>query len=504
MRTPAKRSYTTLFALLAGSLLFAQPGTLDIDFSDDGIEGPLFTTGYHGPNLSAVLSDGTAITASSPVGSFRLTRMWANGTWDAPASAQGLQYGDGILYSEVTSIIALPGDKVLVVGTCMNSGRVGAAQYLSTLEPDATFGTNGSVVMDLGSTTQSLSCVERLNDGRLLLGGTSGEGASDSYMTLVMLQANGSIDVSWGTGGILVFASLPVANVNTIDVLPDGRLLVAGGAGANSLLMRLLANGELDTSFGTTGYFVGNGQSPITHVIANDDGSFYTLRGHMQSGNVGPLLERRLSAGGLDPGFNSTGGRYFTAQFAAEGYVNGMLKDPTGRILLGGDRWTTMGTWAASIVRVLPNGTLDNTFGSQGVYAHPEAEAVQYFGFSPAWRGSSVLMTGTNHGGGASYALYYFQVVNEVGTSVAESERKAAPTTWPNPAQDVLHVRPGEPFTGLVSAVLRETSGRIVRRWTGPNAASELVFEVGDIAPGMYLLQLEAAGRQAAVRVVKK
>src|SRR5207247_3956273 len=81
---------------------------------------------------------------------------------------------------------------------------------------------------------------------------------------LVGFLRGGMLDPAFGTGGI---ADLAVgsgdSDANAIARLDDGRLLVAGQTGDRSVLLRFLQNGALDLTFGTGGMVFG---PPVLHA----------------------------------------------------------------------------------------------------------------------------------------------------------------------------------------------------------------------------------------------
>ena len=94
-------------------------------------------------------------------------------------------------------------------------------------------------------------------DGKVVAAGRGGTG-----FTLVRLQPDGSLDPTFGSGGIV---DTPIGDPSLRDeaaavaLLPNGRILVAGTADydypfpTDFALVRYLPNGLLDQSFGLDG-----------------------------------------------------------------------------------------------------------------------------------------------------------------------------------------------------------------------------------------------------------
>src|SRR5581483_6555518 len=99
-----------------------------------------------------------------------------------------------------------------------------------------------------------------LPDGKILLGAISGDNTSPANAALlIQLQSNGALDPTFGSGGVV---TVPIANVvggPTVAVDSAGRIYSGITAGTSSgtptafNVVRYLADGTLDTSFGASG-----------------------------------------------------------------------------------------------------------------------------------------------------------------------------------------------------------------------------------------------------------
>jgi uncharacterized delta-60 repeat protein len=115
-------------------------------------------------------------------------------------------------------------------------------------------------------------------DGRVVAGGAAKNAGGRTDFLVVRVDANGNFDSSFGSGGAVVtqfgLGSTPNAYVSTLAVQPDGKIVTGGGAsgagGQDELAVaRLGANGPFDPSFGSGGRTVmqlGAGSSPYTIV----------------------------------------------------------------------------------------------------------------------------------------------------------------------------------------------------------------------------------------------
>lgn len=142
---------------------------------------------------------------------------------------------------------------------------------------DASFGTNGKVVLNSHSwASSSPTSLLILQDGKLLIGGSMGGG----YVT--RLNTDGSDDLSFNqTGFIEFFASLQADTITPTAFAQqsDGKIIVAGSSGfmygGTFVAMRLNLDGSIDTSFNKTGklYLNGSDISPASDIAIQTDGS---------------------------------------------------------------------------------------------------------------------------------------------------------------------------------------------------------------------------------------
>lgn len=187
-------------------------------------------------------------------------------------------------------------------------------------------------------------------DGKVLVGGgfTTYHGQTRNY--LCRLNADGTLDTA--------FAPSFSATVTAIKLLPDGKMLVGGSFGSvNGLvrqgIARLNADGSLDTTFnaGT----VGGGSRSVNFIKVLPDEKILIAGGFVGVGGVQIRnLARLQTNGALDTGFNTGTGPV--------GTVAGMLVQTDGKIVIGGDISSFNGVTKYGIVRVLPDGALDTGF----------------------------------------------------------------------------------------------------------------------------------------------
>ena len=302
----------------------------------------------------------------------------------------------GELNGDVTAVAVQPDGKILVGGYL--SGVAGPTQfalarYLPDGALDSSFGNGGLVTTcvcsSFGQGQESVGAIVVLPDGKIVA-----VGDGDRWIELVRYNPNGSLDTSFGTGGISpdpksIAYPPPGLSGGVLGAVlqPDGKIVVLGGPGT---LARFDADGTLDTSFGTQGvadcscssgdYYPSWGPGA---VALGPNGSIVvggTRVSRDPANTVNSwLAERYTSHGSLDPSFGSGG-----VATVPDGGADSMAIQPDGKIVLAGQRNTPTSTTAAALTRLNQNGTLDTTFGTDGLVVTQDPNSTQQFALSSA------------------------------------------------------------------------------------------------------------------------
>jgi uncharacterized delta-60 repeat protein len=253
-------------------------------------------------------------------------------------------------------------------------------------DPIAGFGSNGIVnaSVDLptyGANVQA-DVVLVQPDGKVVVGGTA-----DNALVLLQYLADGSLDTSFGDRGRFTFnlstgATDPMAQsaMATAVLLANGQIEVVGTRLPNSqfgqfALARVNADGTLDTSFGTQGVVVtqvggSDFSDQATAAVLQSDGKL-VVAGYLQgtqSDVSRTAVLRYLGDGELDPSFATGGELVFDVNDLDESEATGVALRPDGRIDVGGQAVVPANdTSALALTQLEPNGQLDPSFGQGGI-----------------------------------------------------------------------------------------------------------------------------------------
>lgn len=215
----------------------------------------------------------------------------------------------------------------------------------------------------------------------------------------------GTLDETFGDGGIL-WLKYPTSAALTVAMQADGKILVGGvtnGSSGSFAVVRLLANGTPDPSFGNNGLSersVAGNKNPEIHALAvQADGRIVgagQIRFTGQEFDIAVL--RYLADGGADPSFGD-GGLVTTDFSARSDTANSVLVQPDGRIIVAGrSLGAVAGSGDFALVRYNSDGSLDTTFGSGGKVLADIHGTTENGGFAALAAGARIAV------GGYSYA----------------------------------------------------------------------------------------------------
>ena len=202
----------------------------------------------------------------------------------------------------------------------------------------------------------------------------SGTG-KDNYV--LRYQSDGTLDPSFGTGGIVRIAFTAPADEEmaaAIALQPDGKIVIASTLANTGIgLARLNGDGTLDASFGTGGKLIfkwANKEVAVVYdALVQSDGRIVVCG----SSGTKFAFARFTAAGQFDTTFNGTG--KFTLQASSGNSVaeiTGLAQQSDGKLIGVGERpRSNRDPFGHSVLRLNTNGTLDSSFGSNGqVYSN--------------------------------------------------------------------------------------------------------------------------------------
>lgn len=292
---------------------------------------------------------------------------------DAGFGPGGFRVAPGFTF--IKGVAPLPGGRALVLGgkQFLTQGLAALVDAGGALDPG--FGTAGFVELPIAPTHGS-----QQPDGKILLAASiplcDGQGNCNGSDALVMrLNADGSFDPSFDGDGQKLIPNASAAAVFAVA----GKVHVFTGGG----FMRLDPNGALDLSFDGDGLKVLPGLGLIqTAGIALDAQNRLVVYGKLSSGSANQVGLARFSLDGVfDVGFGQGGKAFLSNNFilTPSGERNGLTIDATGRLLVAGmllhPEIFDNGRTTFSVARLTANGTIDTSFGEDGVASSSVGQA---------------------------------------------------------------------------------------------------------------------------------
>ncbi len=315
------------------------------------------------------------------------------------------QVGDSLrCNNSVNAVLVQPNQKVLVAGSFTSYNGI-ARPRIMRLNADGNY--DATFTVSTGFSNGTVNTLALQSDGKILAGGNFTTYNSQPRRGVVRINADGTLDDSFTVGDGFS------GEISAIALQPDGKIVVGGtfttynGATANRIA-RLNTDGSLDANFVT-----GTGFNTAVNSIAYDASSNSILVGgnfNNYNGTARNRLVRLTANGGLDTGFvigtgfnaaiekialqangqlivvgnftsyNGTSGKNRIIRLNADGtpdnlFVTGtgfnvvayeVKIDGNGKILVGGNFTTYNGIAKSRLIRLLNDGSVDDSFLSAG------------------------------------------------------------------------------------------------------------------------------------------
>jgi uncharacterized delta-60 repeat protein len=442
--TKYKVALLALTLLLTPKFSSAQTsGTLDASFGTSGKA----TTDFGGPSAArtlAVQADGKILAAGVAFlnggTDFALARYNSNGTLDTSFGTSGkvtTAFDFPGNFDRVFTVVVQPDGKFVAVGSTVNLyANFALARFNANGTLDASFGTGGIVTTFFGVSAEATSAVVQA-DGKIVAAGYANLDGGESF-ALARYNSNGTLDTTFGTGGKVGTAfdsghGFSYAQASSVAVQPDGRIVAAG----NKEIGACLFNGLEQPCFDFA-------------------------------------LARYNSDGTLDASFG-TGGRVTTDFAGPNDQAESVAVQPDGRIVVAGAAGRFINTgFDFAVARYNSNGTLDTSFGTSGkvttdfagaddVPTEPSAIALQ-------GDGKIVVVGQTTVGGFYDFVLASFNSNGTLDTSFGTSGKVTTDFAGANDVPFSVAVQPdgnivlagGATINGRAAFALARYVGRAV------------------------------------------
>lgn len=358
---------------------YTPDGAPDTAFADHGYLTMDPTSGKDECSAFDLRPDGTIVFATNleaPGGhGFSAGRCDSNGVFDSNWGTSGFAKsvtGKGIDW--IYDLAVDPENRIIATGQSYDGANANAliARFTPDGRPDSTFGMMGSSTISMVGANVRGNRLALQPDGKYVVVGERIEGNKFSIAAM-RFNADGTMDNSFGNSGVVI---TEYGNDDDgafgVAVQSDGKIVATGYAFDGSIyqgvVLRYNSDGTMDQSFGSGG-------SVLFAYGTNEDGDGIAIQadgkilvtGRTTSGSATNTFLLRLNTDGtLDNSFGSNGTTIVNVSSGYDGaYVIRLQND--GKIITAG--WGQAGgSFIPSIMRFNTDGTLDQSFASGGKF----------------------------------------------------------------------------------------------------------------------------------------
>lgn len=494
--------------ILAGTTLNAQNGILDNTF---GTNGRVITDIVAEDNEARELviqPDGKIVVAGlSSTGSidqFALARYDANGVLDNTFGSGGLVVTNVSMGDDVIRGMALQTDgKIVVVGYAgVTNEYLAIARYDANGILDNTFATNGIdsllIIDNPGDGDRSVpNDVKIQSDGKIVVAGFVKNSTGTLRFAVVRYNTNGTLDTSFGIGGKQIINNgTGDAELESLEIQNDGKIVVAGhfdnGTDKDIYVGRINQFG-MDNSFGTNGnvtYDFGSGDDEVWTLALQTDGKI-VVAGNVSNGNDKDFGLLRYDASGvLDNTFGTAGAVITELGANVDDYPLQAIMQPDNKILVAGVKFGT--TQDLVIARYNANGTLDNTFGANGLVIE-DINNTNEIAFDIALQtDGKIVITGVSDGDFMT-SRYTSGLVG-----IEDIVEVSSFNIYPNPVKNQLTITTENERINSIKII--DVTGKTLKTVV----ANTTTINVSDLAKGLYILQIQTDKGIGTKRFIKE
>jgi uncharacterized delta-60 repeat protein len=236
----------------------------------------------------------------------------------------------------------------------------------------SSFGNDGVAGLDLPNATNTFEGMTVQPDGKIVCAGAVVTHAQ-SDLLLARFLDNGTLDATFGTGGMVSTDLLSREGFVSVIIQPDGKIVAAGRTGniyeTKMVVARYWPTGVLDGSFGTGGYTIiefNGDRDYILEIAIQADGKILGAGTFQQDLNhyVGVVL-RLTTDGELDTSFADIGWTTLDLSNMYTSCVNVSVQ-LDGKVVVGGGFRPPMAS-GKFIARFSSSGVLDPMFNGTGL-----------------------------------------------------------------------------------------------------------------------------------------
>lgn len=370
-----KKLLISILLLLGFITSRAQTASLDPSFGNAGI---VTHPGADG-QASTLQPDGKILIADNNGDDIRVLRFLSNGSIDSSFGVNGSRIflNPGTTESPL-DIGVQPDGKVVVVGEISQGYyKIFAFRLNTDGAIDSSFADNGKFIHSFQGVNHFSKVLNFTNDNKILISGHLGTPRVPFHLKL---NLNGSIDLSYGINGAVFVTGLGFsATLIDSKILNTGEIFFLSYKVLNNIyssaIVKLAANGSIDSSFGVDGIALRTFPKTIVpHTILSMTDGKLLIGGVMTYGNNAPPQEqcfilRYQSDGTLDNSFGVNGVIEYNNTYSTSCFEIAIQPSDNKIVAIGKKQSSASDKNRLFITRFHANGAQDTEFGTPNTVA---------------------------------------------------------------------------------------------------------------------------------------
>lgn len=393
----------TFVLCFAAAALYAQPGSIDSSFGENGF---IYSSqAYNERGLLAQKTD-KMIMRIFGTNSTGLRRYTQKGTFDSSFGNNSIiNFDKNAPVDSVRSFALQSTDAIIILGSSSNHpGKTIVCRYTADGNLDNTFGVNGSSILSVPANTYLLTVKIDKDNVITLIGQAESDHTDQSAAVVMHLDSSGKTDTGFGNNGLTKIHFKSTIHINDIIARPDGKIIAVGGKTNHNdvgyifdtvVVTAYNNDGSPDKNFNGTGLLMFVPPDSVNlytgawaqAVALQPDGKIIiagSICDHQSHGRwtFGNYAVWRLNKNGA---FDSTFGKKGAVFIDVLTYeiISGLAIDANGKIIISGTSGSTDLIYPSiAIARINADGNIDASFGNKGVLTLLEREDVYSFGIA--------------------------------------------------------------------------------------------------------------------------
>jgi len=427
---------------------------------------------------------------------FMLMRYLPNGTLDLSFGTDGVVYTDIIGFTENSCIVLVQEDgKIVIAGSYFSDGGtstdIALARYTTDGVLDPTFDSDGIVLSNLPSVANTIYDGLIQADGKIILAGSGGMDSSEKDYLVLRYNTDGTLDYTFDSDGRVFVNITTVKDIcYSIKQQSDGKFIMAGTtghlSGANVTVVKINEDGSMDNTFGTGGIVTtayGSGADYGTGIAIQSDGKYVVCGNTYNGTSFDFMLLRYNEDGSLDATFDGDGALTYDLAGLNDSWEDVHIMDDD-KIVVSGYAEQVTG-YDFVVGRYNADATLDMGFGTNGLVTTDIVGSMDKAYSSVIQSDGKIVLCGYADNGvdyDVVLARYYLY-----GTLSSETENNSETgiAISPNPTKGLVHLVYGN-HEDVGRVLLTSSDGKKVMDFS----TNDNQVDLSDLPAGIYYVQV--------------